>query len=406
MGPTSAEIVKNAGEMYEFYYPFSSFRRDALQSPFSSWTNNYINRLMQRTYQPMLNAYRFFYYYRRAQTLRIYPGIRDWGTAALQGMDFFVRVLQQPEPGTYCNVDGTYVPAAKASEADCAADSAEIGLDQGRIYNSNWDSEQAFNPINVGHYWDKALALQAMTSSDAFFFRDFSQETNRGAFSIGYYRVFQNEMLDLFGAVMRNDTSVFSPRLYDEDGDGDLDVVYQSFLKTGIYGEELPDGGAELGVPLQPATSYQLRQWAAVFGTVSMTSTLDQTLDFATRTRITMAGQPGEANIDTDLDNDGVDDILVAEFTDPLSLMVYRSVAVDDVEHAVGYRLLDEAKDFAEGPFADAKDALDAAEAGNDAEALAAAQLEFAKASATLNEKTQIIDFMVYLGDAFEFPGG
>ena len=405
MGPTSAEIVKNAGEMYEFYYPFDSFRRDRFQNPYSSWSANYLDRLYQRTYQPMLNAYRFFYYYRRAQTLRIYPAIRDWGTAALTGMDFFVRVLQQPEPGTYCKENGTYVLEKDATAANCAADSAEIGLDQGRIYNSNWDTEYQYQPINLGNYWDKALALQAITSSDAFFFRDFSQETNRGAFSIGYYRVFQTEMLDLFGAVMRDDTSVFSPRLYDEDGDGDLDVVYQSFLKTGIYGEPLPDVGATLGVPLRPATSYQLRSWAAVFGTVSMTSTLDQTLDFATRARITLAGQPGEAEINVDPDGDGVADIEIVEFTDPLSLMVYRSVAVDGPEHSVGYRLLDEAKDFAEGPFVVAQDALEAAEAGNDAVALRSARIAFDRASQKLNEKTQIIDFMVYLGNAFEFPG-
>ncbi len=406
MGPTSAEIVKNAGEMYEFYYPFDAFRRDRFQNPFGSWSSSYLDRLYQRTYQPMLNAYRFFYYYRRAQTLRIYPTIRDWGTAALTGMDFFVRVLQQPEPGSYCNVAGTYVLEKDASAADCAADSAEVGLDQGRIYNSNWDTEYSYQPINLGNYWDKALALQAITSSDAFFFRDFSQETNRGAFSIGYYRVFQNEMLDLFGAVMRDDTSVFSPRLYDEDGDGDLDVVYQSFLKTGIYGEPLPDTGASPGLPIRPATSYQLRSWAAVFGTVSMTSTLDQTLDFAARARITLAGQPGEAVINTDPDGDGIDNIEIIEFTDPLSHMVYRSVAVDGPEHSVGYRLLDEAKDFVEGPFADAADALTAAEAGGVPTTISAARIALDRASQKLNEKTQIIDFMVYLGDSFEFPGG
>ncbi len=406
MGPTSADIVKNAGEMYEFYYPFDAFRRDRVLNPFSSWSANYLDRLYQRTYQPMLNAYRFFYYYRRAQTLRIYPAIRDWGTAALQGMDFFVRVLGQPEPGTYCNVAGTYVPAGEAGAAACAVDSAEVGLDQGRIYNSNWDSQYDFQPINLGNYWDKALALQAITSSDAFFFRDFSQETNRGAFSIGYYRVFQNEMLDLFGAVIRDDTSVFAPRLYDEDGDGKLDVVYQSFLKTGIYGEPLADGGAVPGLPIRPATSYQLRSWAAVFGTVSMTSTLDQTLDFAARSRITLAGQPGEAVINTDPDGDGIDNIVIIEFTDPLSQMVYRSVAIDGPEHSVGYRMLEEAKDFAEGPFADAVDALTTAEAGNDAAVTRAARIAVESASAKLNEKTQIIDFMVYLGDSFEFPGG
>ncbi|MDP2342013.1 MAG: zinc-dependent metalloprotease [Deltaproteobacteria bacterium] len=410
LGPTSTEIVKNAGEMYEFYYPFDAFRRDRVQNPFTSWAGGYTDRLYSRTYQPMLNAYRYFYFYRRAQTLRVYPTIRDWGSAALTGMDFFVRVLQQPEPGTYCRdpgagagtEDDSYVPASEA--ADCT-DNVEIGLNQGRLYNSRWDSEYDFRPLNLGNYWDKALALQAITSSDAFFFRDFSQETNRGAFSIGYYRIFQNEMLDLFGAVMRNDTSVFAPRISDTDGDGEVEVLYQPFLKTGIYGEPL-DIDAAVGDAIRPATSYQLRSYAAIFGMVNMTSTLDQTLDFAQRARITLAGQAGDPSINLDRDGDGVDDLEVVEFTDPQTQLVYRSAATDDVEHSVGFILVNEAKTFADNEWTVSKTALDTAIAGGDDAAITAARTDFARTSNKLNEKIQIIDFMVLLTGAFEFPGG
>jgi hypothetical protein len=409
LGPTSSDIVSNAGEMYEFYYPFDAFRRDRVLNPLVSWAGSYMNRLFTRTYQPMLNAYRYFYYYRRANGLRVFPTIRDWGSAALTGMDFFVRVLEQPEPGTYCmsTVNGAamYVPAAEAAAGECDVDSIELGLDQGRIYNSNWDNDYDFRPVNLGNYWDKLQALRAMTSSDAFFFRDFSQETNRGAFSIGYYRIFQNEMLDLFGAVMRDDPTVFAPHVVDENADGKGEVVYQPFLKTGIYGEPLPNATLP-GEPIKPALSYQLRIWAALFGTVNMTSTLDQTLDFAQRTRITMAGQPGDPAINADLDGDGNADIDIVEFTDPLSSMVYRSAAFDDPEHTVGYRMLQEAKAFADGEWQDKKDALDAAVAGGDAAAIDAARVAFDRASNKLNEKVQTIDFMVYLGNAFEFPGG
>lgn len=406
MGPTSSEIVKNAGEMYEFYYPFDAFRRDRVLNPFSSWANNYMNRLFSRTYQPMLNAYRFFYYYRRAQTLRVYPTIRDWGSAALEGMDFFVRVLQQPEPGTYCKVDGTWLPERQATAADCVAgNTAEIGLDQGRIYKSNWDNEYVFQPINIGNYWDKALAIQAMTSSDAFFFRDFSQETNRGAFSIGYYRIFQNEMLDLFGGIMRDDTSVYAPRLFDQDGDGELEVFYQPFLTTGIYGEQLENNGQTPGDPIRPATSYQLRNWATIFGTVNMTSTLDQTLDFATRTRITLKGQIGEPNINTDPNGDGVDEIQITEFTDPLTQLTYRAVAYDGPEYSIGFRMLTEAQDFVDGTWQNAQDALETAQQGTDAAVTRAAQVDVQRQNAKLNELLQVIDFVVYVGDIFEFPG-
>jgi hypothetical protein len=409
MGPTSSDIVANAGELYEFYYPFDAFRRERVLNPFTSWAGGYMDRLFNRTYQPMLNAYRYFYYYRRASGLKVFPTIRDWGSAALTGMNFFVRVLEQPEPGTYCKtttngVEG-YVPADEASSAECDADSIELRLDQGRIYNSNWDDNYDFRPINLGNYWDKALALQAMTSSDAFFFRDFSQETNRGAFSIGYYRIFQNEMLDLFGAVMRDDPTVFAPHVVDDNNDGFGEVVYAPFLQEGVDGVRLPEAILP-GAPIKPAMSYQLRTWAAIFGMVNMTSTLDQTLDFSTRTRITMAGQAGEPVVDADIDGDGDADVDIIEFVDPQSHMVYRSAAFDGAEHSIGYRMLEEARDLAEGEWQEKKDALDAALGVGDEDAVRAARIDFDRASHRLNERIQTIDFMVYLGNAFEFPGG
>ena len=213
-------------------------------------------------------------------------------------------------------------------------------------------------------------------------------------------------MLDIFGGMMRDDPSTFSPHVVDADGDGRGEIVYAPFLKTGIYGEPLPEATLP-GLPIKPATSYQLRQWAAIFGTVNMTSTLDETLDFAQRARITHAGQPGDPVLNNDQDRDGVADFEIIEFTDPLSQMVYRSAAFDGPEHSVGYRLLDEAKAFADGEWHAARDALDAVAALDDsAPAKRDAEVAFARASNKLNEKVQIIDFMVYLGNVFEYPGG
>jgi hypothetical protein len=110
--------------------------------------------------------------------------------------------------------------------------------------------------------------------------------------------------------------------------------------------------------------------------------------------------------ISTDRDGDGVADIDVVEFTDPVSSMVYRAAAFDEPEHAIGHRMLTEAKAFAEGEWQDASDALELARGGGDQATIDAAEVAFARASNKLNEKVQIIDFMVYLGNAFEFPGG
>jgi hypothetical protein len=394
MGITSSEIVNNAGQMYEFYYPFNNFRRDRVLS-YGGWVNGYMNRLYSRTYQPMLNSFRYFYYYRRSSA-RLFPGVNDWGTAAMQGMNFFARVLQTPEPGTYCKSGTTYVPEAQAS--DCT-DSVQLGLDQGRYYNTTWDSEYIFNPQNLGTFWDKAIAIQAMTDSEAFFFRDFSSYTNRGAFSIGYYRVFQPEMLKMFGALMSGNSSSLAPVVV--QGTNGPEVVYRPFLTTDIFGNPVDnDPRLAAGDPIQPATSYQLKYLAAVYGMFNLTSTLDQTMDFASRARIRLAGSASDPDVDTGV----VNPANIKTFTDPMSGVVYRSVAVDGPDASIGYKLLDDAQTFANGEWATAKAALEAAQAGTDQDAIRAAQIDFMTKDAQLNDKVQIIDFMVMLGDYMEFP--
>ncbi|MCC7070806.1 MAG: zinc-dependent metalloprotease [Deltaproteobacteria bacterium] len=394
-GITSSEIVQNAGQMYEFYYPFNNFRRERVLSSYGSWVNGYLSRLFSRTYQPMLNSFRYFYYYRRSSA-RLFPGVNDWGTAALQGMNFFARVLQTPEPGTYCMSGTTYVPEGQAS--DCT-DSVELSLGQGRYYNSSWDSEYIYNPSNLGMFWDKAIAIQALTDSEAFFFRDFSSYTNRGAFSIGYYRVFAPEMLKLFGGLIGGDTSTYSPVVI--TGDNGAEVVYRPFLTTDVLGNVItPDPRLVEGDPLQAATSYQLKYYAAVFGMFNLTSTLDQNMDFAQRTRIRLAGSASDPTIDTTV----VDPANIRTFTDPVAGVVYRSVAVDGPDNSIGFKLLDAAQSFADNEWVDAKDALAAAEAGGDAEAIRAAEVDFRAKDAELADKVQIIDFLVLLGDELEFP--
>lgn len=400
MGITSQEIVSNAGQMYEFYYPFDAFRRDRVLNPFVPWASSYMNRLYSRTYQPMLNAFRYFYYYRRGQ-VRIFPAIRDWSEAALVGMNFFTRVLQTPDTGRYCkDANDAYVPEAQVTTC---TDPIEIGLEQGRKFNSTWDNEYDFRPINIGNYWDKVLAIQSLTDSDAFFFRDFSSFTNRGAFSIGYYRVFQPEMLRLFGGLMRGDTSEITPRVVeDPENPGQAKIVYRPFITTDIYGQPLPEDPDLLaGDPIQPAQSFQMRMWAAYLGLVNLSSTLDQTMDFATRARITIAGSASDP-----IHDPGVfDPADIVDFIDPVSGVVYRAAAVDGPDASVGFKLVQEAKAFAEGDWKQAKLALEAAEAGSDQAAIDAARRAFLVQDAKLNEKVQIIDFVVYVGNIFEFPG-
>ncbi len=399
MGVTSKEIVSNAGQMYEFYYPFQAFRGERVLANQWSWPSSYMSRLYSRTYQPMLNAFRYFYFYRRSSS-GIFPAVRDWAEASLIGMNFFARVIQTPDVGTYCkNSAGEFVPQAQSD--DGCADSVELGIDDGRVYNTNWNLDYDFQPLNIGNFWDKYLAINALTDSDAFFFRDFSSLTNRGAFSIGYYRVFQPEMLKLFGGMMRGDASTFTPRVVVDPDTHTPQVIYQPFVQTDVYGQPIdPDPSLSAGDPILPAQSYQLRLQAAYIGMVNLSSTLDQTMDFAQRARITIAGSQSDPTHDAS--------VPTLDFTDPNSGIVYRSAEIDGPDASVGFRLLSDAKTLAEGDWADAQAALNTVNADPNATQAEKdqAQVNFNVQDQKLNEKVQLIDFVVYAGNAFEYSGG
>lgn len=405
MGTTSEEIVRNAGEMYEFYYPFNSFRQQRLWE--SDPVGAYIARLYDRTYQPMLNAFRYFYYYRRS-TASIWPLIRDWSAASYIGLNFFGRVLQTPEPGEYCQKGDWYVPVAEAElSGGCdAGQSFTLGLGEGRYYDTRWNDEFMFRPDNIGHIYDKLIAIQAMTQSNAFFFRDFSNLYNRGAFSIGYYRVFQPEVLRLFGGFIGQNREAYAPRVYIN---GKPEVKYTPVVQ--LPGEEFE----EVGAKLRPSDSWMMRYYAMFFGMVNLTSNVDLTLDFASRARITLAGSANDPVIDESSSAE------VITWQDPLSSYVYRAVAVDGADLSVGYGLLADAKAFTndgsdgnpEGAWHKAKRELDEAELalenaaeGEGDELLEAAtqkRIAFTQANRMLNDKVQMIDMVRELSDAVEF---
>ena len=393
MGVTSEEIVNNAGEMYEFYYPFNAFRGHRVEGAYYGWTpSSYLTRLNQRTYGPMLNAFRYFYYYRRS-TANIWPGIRDWSTAALTGMNFFARVLQTPEPGEYCLNGEMYIPKSEASAANCNAGEFEIGIEEGRYFRTHYTNELDFHVKNVGHFYDKAIAIQAMTDTNAFFFRDFSNLVNRGSFSIGYYRVFQDEMLNLFGGLIRGDRSAYAANVSVQGGQANID--YAPFVN--LDGTGAPTA---TGIRIKPADSFNLKQWAMFYGMANLSSTLDQTLDFSKRTRITLAGSRSDPTIDGSVVAD------IAEFTDPDSGLVYRAAQTDQTTNSIGWQMLNEAKTYAETVYQPAKDALAAAQAGTDPAAITAAELAVQNARIEMNDKVQLIDWMRYLGDMLEYAGG
>lgn len=403
MGANAEEIVDNAAQMYEAYYLFNSFRGEKMQMNPSS----YMARLYSGTYQPMLSAFRYMYYYRRS-SLRIWPLMQDWTAASLKGLNFFGRVLQTVDPGRYCLTDGKlYLPENEVSNC---IDPVNIGVGQGKYFDTIWNDDFFFKPHAIGHMYDKLLAIRALTDNTTFFTRDFSSNFNRGAYSIGYYRVFAPEMIQLFGSILQDNVYDYAPEISVENGTAA--VHYRDIVNTRA---EIQNASS---VRIKPSQSWTMRYYSLVFPMIHYSSSVDRQLDFAKRVRITLVGSKNDPSVDASIPQ--------AFFTDPHTHMQYRSVAVESEKVSPGFQIVQDAQAFindgangkAVGPWKAAKDAASKARAdfvtirasNSDKSVLRTTREQLDKAErdlryydAKLQEKIQFIEVVKRLGDLLEY---
>ncbi len=357
-GATSEEIVRNASEMYEFYDPFYTFLGSRVNLSAASWQA----RLYERIYQPMRNSFTYYFYYRRSTAL-IYPTFLDWAITAHDGLNFLAGVVQRPDVGTYCLDGGIYRPESEMG-ANCA-NPVDVPLGPGRVFDTLYTPDEAFRLKHIGHVWDKSLALNAMTSTDAFFYRDFSNQVDRSAFSISFYRVFQDEMVKFFTDLILNRPSEFAPQVR---LDGDMvEGIETTPLVSFRDSEEIPMAGPMI----KPKTNYYMQRAALLWSMVGFTSTLDQTLDFGKRAKVSIVGSANDPVFE------GVPE---AVFQDPYSLVDYHSYAIDGDENSLGYAILTDLNDFVQNEWVDGDPASDA----------------------QLNDKLETLEALRYITDVLE----
>ena len=321
MGANSQEIVENAIQMYDAYYAFNNFRRDRV----NFGIGGYMAGLYGRTYQPMLNSFKYMYYYRRS-SLNIWPLIQDWSKAAENGLNFLGRVIQTVEPGHYC-LDAqanTYRPSSE----DCV-DALDVPLGVGRLYGSAWTGEFFPKLDNIGHMYDKLLALQALTDNAAFFTRDLTATFNRGAFSIGYYRVFDREMTSLFTKMMLGQFDAISPTV--QKTENGAEIVFRPLVNL-----DAPDAQGQPTIEM--SNSWIMQLYATVFSMLNFTSSVDKQLDFAKRARISLVGSKSDPIVTS-----GSREIVVM---DPNTLLQYKAVIYEEESQSPGYQILKNLSDF------------------------------------------------------------
>lgn len=410
-GWTFQEQVRSAVSKFDRDYVFGNFRRDRLGA---GWGNgySYIYRLMSRTFSHMVNSYRYYLYTR--DSIIDVPIYENWADASYEGLNFLERVLQTPEPGTYClDTDNVYRVQTDPSATCPSPYVVGLGAGEGRYLNDSWTNEYHYKKNRVGDFYAKLAAIWQLTSSTGFFVQDISDYFDRGAFALGYLRAYRDPMLQRFTSLVTGDFSGYRSRVVPDD-DGDLYVRYTPFfdeedeqgasIRNWLV-EDLDLDGVEDHPEIEPSWSWSLRYYAMSLGLANWSSIADYAPEYYRIAKIAIQGSPEDVDYPTGSS--------VQTFTDPESQITYRAPVIEPTSlssgvifgggipqyygdrslrlqgkynnWSVGSVLLKQADDFVTSTYEPARAAC---ASGGDATACA----RFERARAELNEMTGFID--------------
>jgi len=334
-GANFTESVEAHINGYDNDYMFGNFRRDRW-SPFG-WGESpraYMARLESRRFFHMTNVFRYYLYTRRS-ALSDTPRYEDWAEAAYRGLNFLERVIQTPEPGPHCldTARNLYVPEHTVP-GGCANDpnrfEVGIGFGQGKYLNSSWTNEYAYKVNRIGVFYDKLAAIRQITSSSGRFVRDLTDLFDRGAFSLGYIRAYEDPIIQRFSALIRGDHGAapavanlpsYRSRVL-TDANGEKYVRYMPF-----FDEESEMGGSVtrelLNEPMiEPSWSWSLQYNALGYAISNWSSINDYAPEFYRFTKIALQGTPEDIDYITPA---GGTQIPIVTFTDPETRFVYRA---------------------------------------------------------------------------------
>ncbi len=327
LGANQTEIVNNTIDYFHNYYLFNAFQRGR-----TAWSlDSYVKRLQDRYFTRFTEAFMFYYFYSAA-----FPGTdfaNDLLKASVDSLNALGDILQTPEPGLHCatqsSPDILVLPQSRGVNA-CTPGQPTMNIDlpDGKPYYIDFSDGYYYRITRAGSLYEKLVALITLTTTEARFYRvDSFADQNR--FSINYYRVFKDQMLNLLSGVIRNDPSVYGG--YSVGGQFtttpvvDLDIM-------GKVTYPMPDYMKPDTKRIDTPVNKTIRWYALGLALSQLDSTWDSTLDISNYLAVTQKG--------------AVDDTLfsspVHEFTHPVSGITYRAPQFDDKHIAVGVQVIDE----------------------------------------------------------------
>ena len=415
-------------QRYWSYYAFNNFRRGRDEGSFINGFFGRMNRLMDYLVYP----WQFYYFY------DAYPvDVRDdLLNASLTGLNFINEVIGTPEPGEYCeyiseigtDLNGeeggacrednecaegnvcrsrqcvvkpnVYLPAFYFSQAyQNACRKVDVPLGDGREQFFEYSEDYIFRFNYIGSYFEKSNLLSALFFDRTRFFQILDWSDDR-RFTIGYYRVFREEIVKmvrdlvlgtLVNSSVSNDqidflTDSIHARVVDDEGNLlDLQPLVSPETFTSATRAE-PSEFTQLYTPVP----YNLATSAALLGAIYNTTSYDQEIDLIEYLTVSELGS-GDARV--------VEDREQAIFVNPITGQAYVATQTWDGK-SIAFEFLQRLSVFVENDW---KPALAQFEANPDDRD--AAEF-FDRLDRQMNEFIEMIDYLREMRRMMDFAQG
>jgi hypothetical protein len=272
-GDSYREVVRNLAEQYERQYIFTNFRRYRSDFDIGPYISN---RLVGRHFTILQAIFRnLIFRYQVDPDFRDDTGdfgFYDQFMASADVLNFYARVLGQPDIGSYLfdPVTGNFervspTPGLPGSELDLS-----IGL--GRYFSSTY--QRGLTGISrierIGSFYDKWIALQMLTDRGGAM--DYTRDV---PFWVNFHDLFPIEMQQIFQGMIQDEPKSISPRVVCATSSpggvcNDPRIVYMDFYRGDCTAPETcrPDPVEETYAGLEVidgGSSVLLQFLAAVF---------------------------------------------------------------------------------------------------------------------------------------------
>jgi hypothetical protein len=337
-GANQSEIVSDTIDRFKNYFIFNAFKRGRL-----TWSiDGYLNRLLERYFSRYTEAYQFYYFY--GALLGNTDLGQDLLKASIDSMNALGEVLQTPEPGEHCataNSPNVMVMPATTGPDACVSGglSMDIQIPDGKPYFINFSQDYYYRITRAGSLYEKLGALIALTSTSARFYRvDTFADSSK--YSINYYSIFKDEMLNLLSGVIRNDSGSYGGYV---PVSGPMKAQYQPtpVVDLNVWGQVKPPVPAYMqpGVKrVDTPVNKTIRYYALGLSLANLNSTWDSTLDISNYMAVTIKGSKDDVAYATGIN--------VLEYQHPESGLVYRAPVMDPAQPGIAAKVVQELIDI------------------------------------------------------------